>query len=99
MKIGKKWLKMAEIYKRFAPEGCDFSDECMQEMYLHESTGTDLKMRKPLNGYEQGKKWMDVTIAMWKEDIKVGQLFVYELTNDGYPDWFLQRIGLLNSTL
>ncbi len=38
---------------------------------------------------------MEVTIAIWREDIAKGLLLVSELIVDGYPEWFLKRIGLL----
>ena len=51
-----------------------------------------------LNGFELGKKWMDVTVAGWKEEIPALGLLVSELQADGYPDWFLERVGVLNLT-
>lgn len=90
-----KWRRMADMYKRFAAghQGADFGEEAALTMFLHESTGTPLPDPKS-NGYALGKKWMDVTVAMWKEDILLGNLFAFELIDD-YPDWFLERIGVL----
>ena len=39
------------------------------------------------NGYYWGKKWMDLTIQMWKEDISKGLLFEFELYKDHDRDW------------
>lgn len=91
-----KWRRMADMYKRFAAghQGADFGDEAALAMFLHESTGTPLPALKS-NGYALGKKWMDVTVAMWREDILQGNLRVYELQDDSYPDWFLERVGVL----
>lgn len=98
MKISKKWLAMAEIYKRFAKEypQADFSDEAALAMYKHETHGIPLLRTKKLNGFELGKKWMDVTIVGWKEEIASRGLLVSELIDDGYPEWFLERIGVLH---
>ena len=97
-KIGKKWLRMAAIYRRFASDypRADFSDDAAAAMYAHESTGAPLPDPRT-NGFALGKKWMDVTIAAWKEDILSRGLLVSELQgDDGYPDWFLERIGVLH---
>jgi len=90
----KKWRKMADIYKRFAPEGTDLSEDAACAMYAAETFGEAVDAR---NGYAQGKKWMDATIEMWKEDIPKGLLFVRELQSDDYPDWFLKRVGILDA--
>ena len=96
-KIGKKWRRMAEIYKRFASDykTADFSEDAALAMYLHESTGAPLPDPRT-NGYALGKKWMDVTVAGWKEEIPQMCLLVSELQTDGYPDWFLKRVGVLH---
>ncbi|TAL62084.1 MAG: hypothetical protein EPN88_13785 [Bacteroidetes bacterium] len=93
-KLSKNWLKMAEIYKRFSDECLNFSEEAAMDMFLHESTGSDISLKN--NGFAAGKKWMDVTIKMWKEDIKDNLLIPEELLDSGYPDWFLKRIGIIN---
>ena len=95
--IGKKWRRMAEMYKRFAADypDADFSESAALNMYLHESTGAPLP-DPCTNGYALGKKWMDVTIASWKEDILQFGLLVSELQSDAYPDWFLERVGVLH---
>ena len=96
-KIGKKWRRMAEIYKRFACEypTADFSEAAALAMYLHESTGAPLPDART-NGFALGKKWMDVTVAAWKEDIPQCGLLVSELQAEGWPDWFLGRVGVLH---
>lgn len=93
-----KWMKMAMIYKRGQEcrPGEDFSDEALQAAYLHETFGHPLPVTEKLNGYVQGKKWLDVTVAMWKEDIFCGGLFVKELLDDGYPEKFLRSVGVLD---
>jgi hypothetical protein len=98
MKIGKKWLRMAEIYRRFARDypQSDISDAAAMAMYLHETFGEPMPKAERLNGFEIGKKLMDVTVAGWKEDIPQLGLIVSEIQADGYPDWFLERVGVLN---
>lgn len=98
MKPSKKWMAMAGIYKRFAAEylEADFSDAAALTMYEHETHGKTIDHTEKLNGFLLGKKWMDVTIAGWKEEILNQCLFVSELTADGYPEWFLERVGVLH---
>lgn len=87
---------MSEIYKMFATNGdFDFSEEAAEEMYLFETRGEgDLQFglfsdRKP-NGYAVGKRYMNVAIEMWKQDIRSGLLFRFELEED-FPKWFLDK--------
>lgn len=81
----------------FAKEdGLDFSGEAAEEMYLFETTGKgDLQFglfadRRP-NGFAVGARWMNVTVKMWKQDIRDGLLWRSEL-EDVYPAWFLDRV-------
>ena len=89
---------MASIYRRFAGDysDADFSDEAALAMFLHESEGVKMPQKSQLNGFVLGKKWMDVVVSMWREDIAQLGLSVRELQDDGYPDWFLQRMGILD---
>ena len=93
----EKWLKMAKIYKRFVEVDfsfADFSEQAATDMFLHESAGVPFPPSSTENGFALGKKWMDVTISMWKEDMQKGLLRAQELLDDGYPQWFLERIGV-----
>jgi len=55
-------------------------------MFLYESNGIPLKNKE--NGYYWGKKHMDVTLEMWKTDLKTGLLFKHELYEDEkFPKW------------
>ena len=96
--IGKKWRRMALMYRRFARDypHADYSEAAMLAMYRHESFGEPMPQADRLNGYELGKKWMDVTVAAWKEDLPQLGLLVSELQADGYPDWFLRKVGVLS---
>lgn len=85
------------MHRRFATEdGLDFSEEAAEQMYAFETTGRgDLQFglfsdRRP-NGFAAGKRWMDVTAAMWRQDIRDGLPWRSEL-EESYPAWFLDRV-------
>lgn len=84
---------MSEVYEVFANDWkdcCDFSDEALIELYNYESYGGRVS---PRNGYHVGKKWLNVTVAMWKEDIRDGNLFKKELYDDPkFPHWWLDSV-------
>lgn len=97
----KQWLKMSEIYKIFAKynENLDFSDGAAEEMFLWESEGKgDLERgifpkKGKYNGYAVGKRLMDITVKMWKEDIENGLLAKFELYEDEtLPNWWLNKV-------
>jgi hypothetical protein len=70
---------------------CDYSDDKMLELFLSESY-PDVECSKD-NGYYIGKRWMTVTLSMWKEDIANGLLFKSELYSDNYfPHWWLDKV-------
>ena len=85
---------MCEVYKHFSKDwnDCsDYSEDSMLELFLSESYG-DVSCNQ-LNGYYIGKKMLNVTVAMWKEDIKYGTLFKCELYDDpDLPDWWLDKV-------
>jgi hypothetical protein len=63
----------------------------MMEMFLYESFGEGSPTNS--NGYFLGKKWMDVNIEMWREDMNKGLFFRFELYDDpDIPDWWLNKI-------
>jgi hypothetical protein len=79
-----------EIFVRDFKSGLDFSEDMLYEQYLNESVGGECSRN---NGYHYGKKYMDVTIKMWREDISLGNLFLFELYDDPtFPDWWLDRV-------
>ncbi len=83
---------MCQIYQIFSEEYtfCDFSDDSVVELFNHESFGTSVNKH---NGFFVGKKIMDITVKMWREDISNCMLFKYELYNCGrYPDWWLDNV-------
>lgn len=91
--LTSKFKKMAEVYRYFGKDWkncCDFSDGAMIELYNHESYGTEISST---NGFLVGKKWLNVTVAMWKEDIRDRQLWKSELYEDeNLPDWWLDSV-------
>ena len=107
IKISNKWKKQTEIYKLFAShlsEKC-FSLKHAEDMYLYESIGkgdlnnlisgifVQTQDKESINGYALGKKWLNLTVTMWKEDIKNRLLFKHELyEDDKYPVWWLDSI-------
>lgn len=95
MNVGKNYVKIIPLYKHFAKhiEGLDWSDAALHEWYKAETFGSPSPVNvSEKNGYKQGKKWMDVTVAMWKEDFG-NTLFVQELYEDNaYPHWWLDKV-------
>lgn len=92
MKISHRYRRVADLYLRFSKDWShmtDASEDALVAQYRHESVGAP----KPpdTNAYTLGKKWMDATIAMWKEDLDKGLLLRDELESD-YPDWFLDKV-------
>lgn len=85
---------MVPIYRIFVRdfESClDFSEDMLHEHYEHESRG--MGVCSPKNGFYHGKKWMNVTVSAWREDIKLGLLFKCELYNDHvFPHWWLDKV-------
>lgn len=60
------------------------------ELYNSESYGIPVSEK---NGFYLGKKWMDVQIKMWKEDLQVGIISKYELYQDEtFPRWWLEKV-------
>lgn len=93
-KVSAKFLRMAEVYRIFAKPWehvLDYSDESQLEMYLYESTGKGIPSE--FNAYYQGKKWLNVTVTMWKKDIRDRLLTKQELYDDPiFPHWWLDSV-------
>lgn len=91
--VSKRFISICEIYYRFGygfTQDHTFTEKDIVELYNQESYGTGVS---PLNGYALGKKIMDITIAMWREDIGRGHLSKYELYKCGeYPEWWLDSV-------
>lgn len=84
---------MCEIYIIFAQDwkDClDFSDQSKIDLFNHESFGSQINKN---NGFYVGKKYLNVHVKMWKEDIDSGLLFEFELYKDEkFPHWWLDSI-------
>lgn len=84
---------MCEVYRIFSKPWehvCDFSDQAMLELYYSESYGD---LINDSNGFFLGKKWLNVTVAMWKQDIEQGILYKCELYQDStFPEWWLDKV-------
>jgi hypothetical protein len=91
--LSKKYKQIVPLYRYFGRhwEHClDFSDDALFDLYTYESTGRG--QVKPDNGFANGKKWMDVAVAQWREDFG-NTLWVFELYEDpDLPDWWLDKV-------
>ena len=82
-RLSRKYLRLVAVYRRAAERNpaWDYSADALMECFLHESEGKPVSAN---NGYAIGKKWKDVTIAQWREDIAKGDFckaeFVTPLT-------------------
>lgn len=100
MKISKKYGAITEAYKFFANDfsgSADFSEQAKRDMYSYETFGAPVRKYNIMyngqyNGYAIGKHWMDVTLAMWREDIIAGNLTKFELFNDNEIPEFVKNI-------
>ena len=88
-----KFKRMCDVYVVFSKDWAhlyDFSDQSKIDLFNHESYGLPIK---PNNGFALGKKWLNVQVAMWKEDILDGTLFKFELyQDDKFPHWWLDSV-------
>ena len=83
-------VPLYELFSRDFKECLDFSEDMLYELYHSESFGGRCS---PKNGYYHGKKWLSVTVAMWREDIRLGNLFPLELYRDPqFPHWWLDNV-------
>ncbi len=85
---------MCEVYKHFSKDWkhiCNYNEESMLELFISESyKGVKCKNN---NGYYIGKRYLNVFVTMWINDIKNGVLFKEELYQDSnLPNWWLDKI-------
>ena len=101
MKVSKKYHKIAEAYQYFCGNmDADFSEQAKLDMFCYESFGKPVvkydipQSNGQYNGYAVGKHWMDVTIAMWIEDLNNGSRVIskHELLNDPEIPDFIKTI-------
>lgn len=93
MNVSRKYVRMAEVYRVFSRHWAhvlDFSDAALQEMHDHESKGGPVS---PENGYSVGKRYLNLTVTTWRQDIRAGLLFKHELYADPlFPHWWLDNV-------
>lgn len=66
----------------------------MIEMFNSESYGLSVAR---MNGFYVGKQWLNVTVAMWKEDRRDGHLVLKDLYDDvRFPHWWLNSVLNVN---
>lgn len=95
MRISKKYDRITAAYQYFAGTlDADYSTRAKEDMYAFETFGTPrINYAVPdddgnYNGYAVGKHWMDVTLAMWHEDLKTGIITKFEIySDDDVPDF------------
>lgn len=85
---------MCEVYRYFSKDWshiCTYTEDDMRELFYSETHG--LPIVNSLNGFAIGKKVLNVTVSMWKEDIRNGTLFKCELYDDpNLPTWWLDKV-------
>lgn len=73
--ISKKYALRAALYRRVARgqkvESLDFSETSLRELYAWESCGVG-GVDKSKNGFAYGKWCVDLSVAMWIEDLAKG---------------------------
>ena len=78
---------MSELYRTFSEEQFDFSEEKLFELFMNETYGEPVS---PDNGFYVGKSRLNITVEMWRQDIRDGLLFKFELLEDTrFPEWWL----------
>jgi hypothetical protein len=90
---------MCEVYKIFGRHHLaelDFSEDALVELFNLETYGEKrCGSIKPTNGFYHGKRLLNVTVSMWKEDMegKNKSLLKFELYEDPmFPHWWLDSI-------
>ena len=71
--ISKRYQKKLSVYRKFAQEYSElkFDGKAALECFEWETYG---KKISESDGFAVGKKWLDVTLSMWKEDLITGLL-------------------------
>lgn len=94
MAVSSRYRRMAEVYRIFArpwEHMLDFSDAALSEMAAHESRGAPIVSDR--NGYEVGKKYLNLAVTCWKGDLGIGLITKHDLYVSGeYPHWWLDRV-------
>lgn len=79
--ISKKYALRAANYRRSARSqgvrGLDFSEASLRGLHAWESRGVG-KVDKSKNGYAYGKWIVDLSVSMWVEDLRAGNVCKHE---------------------
>lgn len=106
----QRFIRMCDLYKIFAKDwDCDFSIQAMQEMFEFESFGKGNinisgfnTIGKRSNGYAVGKKWLNVQVSAWREEINASltrrKYLLHELWADekykDHHEWLIDVLRL-----
>jgi len=88
----KKYTLISDAYKYYASDfNADFSEEARIAFYNFETFGQptikyNQQYNGQYNGYAVGKHWLDVNLAMYREDIAIGNLTKHEIYNSDVPE-------------
>ena len=97
-----KWLRMCGMYERFAKgelrqTNLDYSSKAKKDLFIFESRGEGKQLKGnnifrvgKLNAFAYGKWLMDITVAMWTEDLDK-YITKNELLEE-YPKWFIDKV-------
>lgn len=87
------------MYKHFGREflALNWSEKALRDMFEHETYGLPSATEMRANGYFEGKRVLDITVAMWNQDLTAHDrgeprvLFSWELYAE-YPRWFIEKV-------
>lgn len=90
------WLRAEPLYRRFMHESfCGRDAAEAQQMFQAETYGDCIVSAD--NRYANGKKWLGVTVAMWKAGVADGTLTKVEIIDDktfkGLGDWAMRAVA------
>ncbi len=106
--ISDEWLIVSKVYAHFIPSGIrvDLSEEALWQAYIYETKGVGegslsiFSSAGVYNGYIVGKRYLDVTLSMWQDDIQEGLItkweIINEITDPTIKTWIAKRLGVDN---
>lgn len=68
----------------------DSSNDALYEAYQYETKG--IQIDNPRNAYLIGKRYLNLNIQMWREDIKKGYLLKEELYRGVFSKKYLDKV-------
>lgn len=95
MKMTRKWwMKTEPLYRKFSGDGYSGKDSDEAEAMYQAETFGGVQPDPASNRYACGKRNMDATASMWREDVAAGLLMKFELLEDktlGGVQWWVKR--------